>query len=263
MKRTSQNLSEISAEMLINYLYPEMEERWKVQNMGTFYRNYNRDVLTYDEENAEIQVARDGFQKLLPQGMLFTTRNKNHEDLKNSINEQNAKMRLLRDLFQPFDTFAFRRRLAVERQISLLLDTKLHYLLSTYFHYDLSKEENPYVREVAVLLPFVSDMRGDFMFIRNLLSSLFECEVQCFQGRYSNYDNTRSWIPMMQYELLIEHLTNEEYNNLSKDMEPLIQFITEWFVPAEVHCEIMLKWHQQPPLTGKNLTLNYNTELNK
>jgi hypothetical protein len=109
--------------MLINYLYPEMEERWKVQNMGTFYRNYNRDVLTYDEENAEIQVARDGFQKLLPQGMLFTTRNKNHEDLKNSINEQNAKMRLLRDLFQPFDTFAFRRRLAVERQISQLLDT--------------------------------------------------------------------------------------------------------------------------------------------
>ena len=88
------NLSEISAEMLLNYLYPDLADRWIVQAEGTFYRNYNRDVLTYDEENAEIQVARDGFQKLLPQGMLFTTRNKNHEDLRNSINEQNAKMKV-------------------------------------------------------------------------------------------------------------------------------------------------------------------------
>lgn len=263
MKKTNQNLSEISAEMLINYLYPEMEERWKVQNKGTFYRNYNRDVLAYDEESAEIQVARDGYIKLLPQGLLFSTSNKNHKELSNSINEQNARMRLLCDLFQPFDTFAFRRRLTIEREISKLLDTKLNYLLSTYFHYDLSKEENAYVREVAVLLPFVSEMRGDFMFVRNLLSSLFECEVQCYQGRYSGTDNTREWIPMMQYEILVDHLTNEEYNTLNAELEPLIQFITEWFIPADVHCEIMLKWHYQLPLIGKNLTLNYNTELNK
>lgn len=263
MKRTSQNLSEISAEMLINYLYPEMEERWKVQNIGTFYRNYNRDVLTYDEEHTEIQVARDGFLKLLPQGMLFTAKSLDHSNLRNAINEQNAQMRLYRDLFQPFDTFSFRRRLAIERQVSELLDAKLYYVLSTYFHYDLSKEENPLVREVAVLLPFVSRMRGDFMFVRNLLSSLFDCEVQCYQGRYSHSDNTARWIPLMQYELLVADMTNEQYNTLSQELEPLTHFISEWFIPAEVHCEISLKWHHQPPLTGRNLTLNYNTELNK
>lgn len=263
MKKVSQNLSEVSAEMLINYLFPEVKERWNVHNMGTFYRNYNRDVINYDEENAEIEVARDGFIKLLPQGLLFNTQGKGRGELRKAISGQNAKMRLLRDMFQPFDTFAFRRRLAIERQVSQLLDTKLQYLLSTYFHYDLAAEQNSYVREVAVLLPFVSRMRGDFLFIRNLLVSLFDCEVLCNQGRYSHTDNTRSWISLMQYELLIDDLTSEQYNALRADIKPLAQFITEWFIPADVYCEISIKWHQQQPLTGENLTLDYNSELNK
>ena len=31
IRRTNQNLSEASAEMLINYLFPEMDEQWKVR----------------------------------------------------------------------------------------------------------------------------------------------------------------------------------------------------------------------------------------
>ena len=36
MSKINQNLSEISAEALVNYLYPELEGQWKVENSGTF-----------------------------------------------------------------------------------------------------------------------------------------------------------------------------------------------------------------------------------
>lgn len=263
MVKIDHNLGEASAEMLMNYLYPELEEKWEVQNMGIFYRNYSQDELAYDNQSAEIQLARDGFIKLLPQGMLFQTDKLKRNDRKKEIREQNARLKLLQDLFQPFDTFAFRSKLAVERQVSGLLDSKLHYLLSTYFHFDLQSETNPYVKEAAVLLPFISKKRGDFLFVRNLLEALFDCRVMCFRGRYSQTDTTRSWLPMITYELLMEHLTGDEYNRMAKDLNPFVQFIAEWFIPFDVKCRILIKWHQQTPLLSRELLLDYNSELTK
>ena len=51
------NLSEISAEMLVNYLYPDLSDRWIVQAEGIFYRNYNSDLLAYDDEAAVVPCS--------------------------------------------------------------------------------------------------------------------------------------------------------------------------------------------------------------
>lgn len=263
IRRTNQNLAEASAEMLINYLYPEIDEQWKVQNMGTFYRNYTRDLLNYDEDTYDIQLARDGFVKLLPQGMLFNSQGLKKKQRKADLKQQNAKMRMLNDLFQPFDTLAFRRKLAIERQVSELLDSKLDYVLKTYFHYDLATETNEYVRELARLLPFVSQLRGDLLLVRNLLASLFSCKVECRTGRYSETDNTKQWLPLMTYELLIDDLTAEEYQQITTDIEPLKHFVCEWLIPFDVKCDIVVKWHHKLPQTSQGLVLDYNSELKK
>ena len=68
--RLQRNLYEIRAEVLLNYLYPEMENEWIVQSKGTFYRNYNQDLLWLDQKDHKVQLARDGFLKLLPEGLL-------------------------------------------------------------------------------------------------------------------------------------------------------------------------------------------------
>lgn len=263
MSKINQNLSEISAEALVNYLYPELEGQWKVENSGTFYRNYNRDVLSYDEETKEIQVARDGFLKLLPQGMLFRDNTLKKGERNRNIREQNRKMRLLKDFFQPFDTYAFRNRLAVERQISELLSDKLNYLLRTYFHYDLEAEQNPYIKEIAPMLPFIHTLRGDIHLVSRMLSSLFECEVIMKRGRYSQTDNTRYWIPSVQFELIIENLTAEEYCQMSEDLVGLTAFLQEWFLPFDLKSIIRIKWHGEKPETSEALVLDYNAELNK
>lgn len=263
MNKINQNLSEISAETLVNYLYPELEELWNVENSGTFYRNYNRDVLSYDEETKEIQVARDGFLKLLPQGMLFRDNTLKKGERNKNIREQNRKMRLLHDFFHPFDTYAFRTRLAIEREISELLSNKLNYLLKTYFRFDMEAEQNPYVREVAALLPFIRTLRGDLHLVSKILSALFECEVRMKKVRYSQTNNMRNWIPSVQYELIIENLTSEEYIQKSEDLAGLTAFIQEWFIPFDIKCTINIKWHGEIPETSEALVLDYNAELNK
>lgn len=252
------SLSEISAEMLVNYLYPELRERWTVHNSGTFYRNYNRDVLSMDAETGDLQLARDGFANLLPQGLLYQTDRAEDKDNQSYID---ARKRLLQDLFLPFDTFFFRRRLAIEREVSTLLDSKLKYILSTYFHIHIEEEENPYIREVAVLLPFVSHIRGDLTLVRNILASVFGCEVIFSRHKYSDTDNTRTWMPMVKYEVIMPHLTQDEYIQLTRQIEPLTRFIKEWFIPLEAECLIVVRWHDTVQETPVGHLLDYNTRL--
>lgn len=253
------NISEISAEMLVNYLHPELVNRWTVQNEGTFYRNYNRDVLDWNADTAEIQLSRDSFIQLLPQGLLFRTEEMTGKDHKVDTEKLKSRKRLLLDMFQPLDTFAFRNRLRLEREVSSLLETKLTHILSRYFGIDLSKEENPYIHEVAVLLPFVSHLRGDLNFVRELLAAILHCPVQLTIGRYGQTDNTRSWIPCIRYELIMPDLSTEEYNRLMDDIRPLNAFISEWFMPMEAICVLLPKWKDAD--LSATPVLDYNTRL--
>ena len=254
------NLSEISAEMLVNYLYPELKDKWIVQTMGAFYRNYNHDVLSLNAETGEIQLSRDSFANMLPQGLLYHTDGLNDREASDHLNE---RRRLLEDLFRPLDTLFFLQRLNIEREVSSLLDNKLTYILSEYYTIDLSAETNPYVRDVAMLLPFISHLRGDLLLVRNILASLFKCEVNFSRGKYSHTDNTSQWVPMVKYELIMPELTQEQYYQLSAQLQPLIDFIKEWFVPFEAECFIAIKWHEAAPDAPTGQLLNYNTHLKR
>lgn len=255
------HIPEIGAEMLLNYLYPELEERWTVRHDGTFYRNYNQDVLSIDPDTASVRLSRDGFLNLLPQGLFSQEEDLLTGDRKEKHKELESQLNLLTEAFLPFDTFYFRRLLTVERSVSDLLNGKLPWLLKNYFGYDLQAETNPYVREVAVLLPYVSSRRGDFGFVRNLLGSLFRCSVNMEERRYSQLDSTRCWLPLMRYELLIPGLQAQEYRDLSASIGPLTEFLAQWFMPMEVKLEILVRQHGVAPQMGAPLTLDYNTEL--
>ena len=123
------HIPEIGAEMLLNYLYPELEDQWTVRQEGTFYRNYNRDVLSLDPDTASVRLSRDGLLGLLPQGLLSQEEDLLSGDRKEKHKELEQHLKLLSEAFLPFDTFNFRRRLKVERSVSELLNGKLEWLL--------------------------------------------------------------------------------------------------------------------------------------
>lgn len=262
--RIKRNLSQIRAEVLLNYLYPEMEDQWIAINKGTFYRNYNQDALAIEEKEGKAILARDGFLRLLPEGLLTKDSDLKGDDIAAKYKELEWRRELLNETFAPFDTYVFRKKLSIERITSELLEQKLQFLLLHYYGLDLTAESNPLVKEAAVLLPYVSRWRGDLGFVANLLGSLMNCRVEMSKGRYSHIDTTRCWLPVVRYKLLIPGLTANAYKELMQNLQPLVSFLEEWFIPFDVRCEIDIKEHQsQSRLPDGSLTLNYNTEVNQ
>ena len=234
-----------------------------VQSKGTFYRNYNQDILAlYEKENKAI-LSRDGFLRLLPEGLLTRDDDLRGEDFSEKYEELEWRRELLNEAFSPFDTYVFRKKLEIERQTSELLEQKLSYLLKEYFNFDVEAEQSDLVKEAALILPFVSRWRGDLGLVGNILGALMHCEVEVLKGRYSPIDTTRLWLPQVTYKLLIEGLTPDTYQEKVKSLEPLAAFLREWLIPYDVKCVIEIKQHMVPQKTEGGLMLNYNTELNQ
>ena len=238
------NIPEISAELLLTYLYPELTGQWMARHAGTFYRNYNSDAMSLYPDEPTVVLSRDGFLQLLPHGLVD--------------GEDKQQMKLLRDAFLPLDSFWFNTKLRLELQVSQTLSSKLNYILQEFFGFDREAQTNPYVRELASILPFVRSRRGDFSFIRDMLSSLLHCPVEMKKGRYSDTDTTVAWLPKIRYNLFIPYLTAEQYEQLRQDLQPLFDFIREWFMPAEIICEFELK-DAHTHAVGNTMILNYNT----
>ena len=261
--RPVDRIPEIRAEMLLNYLYPELATKWMVSDKGSFYRNYNDDIMSLYLDERRVELSRDGFLKLLPEGVLCNDDEFKKGDTLEKYKELKRREHLLNEAFLPFDTFQFRYFLQIERQVSGLLNDKLEYILRHYFDYDIEAEQNPYVKRVAVLLPFAKQWRGDFGMVRNLLSGLFDCEVLMHQGRYSYSDTSRQWLPFVRYDLLIEGLEPEAFRELYGHLQSLKTFLSDWFMPVEVVCQINIKEYNQPQQVNTRLVLDYNSEVIK
>lgn len=259
--RKRNNIHEASAEMLLNYLYPEVDKKWIAHGEGSFYRNYNSDLFDYDDETMEAWMARDTFLSLLPQGVITNDNDLKGEDVAEKFKKIQRRIRLLNEAFLPIDTNAFRQRLIVERQVSELLQNKLTYVLKEYFGIDLDALESPLVKEAALMLPYISRSRGDFSLVAALLGALLHCQVQTMTGRYSHTDTTLRWLPRVRFELLIPGLSPEEFRTLNAEVQPLREFICEWFIPFEVKCDIVIKEHHSEQQVNTRLTLDYNMEL--
>lgn len=255
-------MKEISAEMLLGYLYPELNERWVVKAEGTFYRTYNEDVMSADAGTGELQLSRDGYLHLLPDTLISDVSELKGKGMEN-YEAVMMRKRLLAETFVPLDTFAFRNNLHIEQKVSELLNEKIDFVLKKYFGVNLSAITNPYVKDAAMLLPYVSKKRGDIQFVKLLLGLLLECDVELdMSHRYSETDSTIDWMPMVRFNLLKQDMNREEYLEATDQLQPLIAFLTEWFIPIDM--KVRISYRQHGLLQNANndrLVLDYNTEL--
>ena len=113
--KIGRNLYQVRAEVLLNYLYPELEGDWITQYKGTFFRNYNEDILELYEDERKVILARDGFLRLLPEGLLTHDDDLRGEDVAQKFKELEWRRELLNEAFSPFDTYIFRKKLAICR----------------------------------------------------------------------------------------------------------------------------------------------------
>lgn len=254
---------EINAELWLNRMYPDLRDKWVVRSMGTFYRNYNSDIMETQLDTNEVSLARDSFLHLLPDSIIADADELREGDFQSRYEVLKQRELLLRDAFAPLDTFHFRHFLHIEQKVSTLLADKLDYILKQHFDIDLSQIDNPYVRKVAQALPFITQKRGDLQYVRQLLAHLFECEVELDQShRYSQTDSTLAWLPEARFNILLTDLTHEEYVEQTRLLASLTRFLEEWLLPFDLKTRISLRQHGLHVSTNnKQLILDYNTEL--
>ena len=257
---TKSNISEIRAEVLLNHLYPELTENWIVRNKGSFYRNYSDDILKLDEKSSQLSLSRDGFLRLLPQGLICTEEELKGGEFSVKYEALTARKKLLEELFIPFDSWSFRESIHNEEELAELLENKLSILLKTYYGVDIEAETNPYVREFMKLLPKVSRLRGNFHRISDVLTVLLNHRVTTEISCYDWSDKPSDTQPLISYKVWIPNLTREEYIKLENNIEGLLKFIVEWFIPFNIRCVIELKTENSTSLDN-GLLLNYNTKL--
>lgn len=256
---------EVSAEMLLGHLYPELELLWSVRHRGTFYRNYSADVMSLDEEEVTIDIARDGILKLLPPAMLtgdfeLTKTNadgqKQKKDFKTRYEEMKKRLHILEEAFLPIDTCNFLGSLATERHIEDIMEVKVNELLKDYFNFDIAKEHDPLVANAALLLPLVASRRGDIRFVKRLIESVAGRKIRIRKSAYSDTDNSRYWMQKIDFDIVIDNLTEETYKLEDSRIRPLTEFISTYFLPIDIFCSFNI--------VGKNTDvklLNYNTNV--
>lgn len=254
---------EISAEMLLGYLYPEKEDQWKVSCKGSFYRNYNDDSIRLDPDAAYVELARDGFLKYLPDGLLADVDDlRKLRDKSDAYEKINFRRNLLTDAFSPLDNFNFRERLHLEKQVSSVLYDKVKIILQDYFDINLEGEQDPLVRKLMMWLPFISDYRGDLHFVKMLLKKLLECEVELdLSHRFSESDSSRAWLPEARYVAIIPDLGAEQFRECLERFAPLEAFIGEWFMPFDVNFVLDIRPHGSSERGAWKEILDYNCEL--
>ena len=256
------DLYDVSAEFLLNYLYPEKVDEWFADCRGAFARNYSADLLEIDEEQQTVKLSRDSFLNLLPQGLLTTDDEFTGEDFKEKFEALNRKIELLHDLFSPVDTMFFRYRLNVEKELSELLRDQLSFLLKNYYNFDWEAEMHPIVRKIAPLLIFVKRYRADFSFIKDLIRKLFDKKIEMKIGQYTWGEDSDQAQPYIRYNIIVEGLNAEEYAEIAGQAHALNEFLNEWFIPFDTYCVIAVKEHGQDFKLNNNLILDYNTESN-
>lgn len=254
---------EVSAEMLLGYLYPERERKWQVNCRGTFYRNYNDDSLSVYPETGVLDLARDGFLKTLPDGML-TGRNGGKKTPDNDDRQESEELReaILNEAFAPFDSFTFSESLDLDREVSDMLDNKWGYVLRTYFDFDPETEKDPLVRKAAGFLLTARSRRGSLDLIRIILMNLFHCNVEMdCSHRYSEVESNRAWLPMVVYTLPMPGLSPEECRERMRNITPLKEFLRDRFVPLDVMFDIRLRDRTEPWEKSKGIVLDYNCQM--
>lgn len=257
-------MSEISAEMQLGYTRPDNDSNWIVKNKGTFYRNYQSDVMDIDESTNVVDLARDGFIHLLPQGILTNDndlRLDDQDNKKQAWNELQIRKRRLEAAFQPVDSWGFRNRMHVERQISDMHHDQREFLLKELYGITASDYPNTFVQQILNIMPNIRRYRGDLECVRNFLASCTNSEVELLQKRYSDTDSTRQWILEVIYNIYIDDLSSVEYKEMQEKAFEVEEFLRNWLIPVEVKLKVAIKMRTKTKTIGSSFILDYNIQL--
>ena len=129
-------------------------------------------------------------------------------------------------------------------------------MLKEYFNFDIEQVKDPLVAKAALLLPLVANRRGDIRFVKRMIENIAGRKVRIRKSAYSDTDNSQYWMQKIDFDIVVDNLTEETYREEEKRIAPLTEFISTYLVPIDIFCSFNI--------VGKNTDvklLNYNTNV--
>ncbi len=263
------DLTNIKAEVLLNYLYPERSDSWIAEYKGAFFRNYQNDLMDIDLENNKLSLSRDNFIKLFPESALFRkdviNRKERRHHKSKQLKEDRDNYEDLCGVFSAVDTFRFREALGYEAFFSSLNENKVVILLKEIYGYDYAKEQNKYVKKIAHLILRGDKIKGDMEAIREFLEFLLSeeliCKVEKKIGEYRGNGRVGCFLSQVTYYVIISGLEKNTYKQLKQELLPLFDFIKEWFVPVYIETNFIIVDNRDNDTISTRSLLGYNTKI--
>jgi hypothetical protein len=227
----------------------------KVCCESRFARNYSEDLLHIDadKDSTTVFLSRDGIYHLLPKGLFFTENQLNEEkkrknDFKSAYDKMKKQKKEAQSFFQPYDTELFKLSVEEERKINSLFFAGNKVWLS-----DLPEiSKNEYINKLIPLLPYASQLRGDFPLLIDLLKFIFEVEkieIKELKPLHSRFIIHK------------EGLSKEQYLAMDEEIKTFFNFFSHWFLPVEKEYDFRIKDCKHPFKLEKGVVLDYNTNI--
>jgi len=246
---------DLLAELLLSVYFPNVKT-WNASYGSFFSRNYSGDLRSVDANMYTVSLSRNGLYDILPEKMFFDVeelRFLESRDLAQRIDEIYEEEKNIKDYFKPLDSFFFNQSCKFHNTAGQLVDNKVNWLLKLLFDYDIEAETNPYVKQMAPLLLHATEIRANLELISQILSEILGCKVD-FQVNHQDE------------VLFVVHkwnLNSTEFHAFVKDIKPLFDFVTYWFISMEMDCIYKVKDYHQPFILSSErpLVLDYNTQI--
>ena len=249
------NNQELLAELLLSVYFPNVKS-WNASYGSFFSRNYSGDLRSVHADTNTVTLSRNGLYDILPEKMFFDVdelRFRESRDLAQRIDEIYEEEKNIKDYFMPFDSFFFNQSCHYHAMAAQLIDDEAKWLLKLLFDYDIDAEENPYVKQMAPLLLHVTEIRADLDLIAQILAEILDCKID-YQVNHQDE---------VLFVVLKRDLISAEYYAFVKELKPLFDFVTFWFISMEMDCLYKVKDYHQPFIlsTERPLVLDYNTHI--
>lgn len=244
----------IKAETWLAAIHPTQRE-WVARTKGIFSRDYAEDLRSCDPEQSSVELSRDGMYEILPNGLFFRGTELQGVDPSDfEWTEKVLKQRYerIKTALLPFDSSFFNHSLALEHQLNDSLAEKNDLLLQALTGKDFSEEHNPYIRQMALMLPQAARIRGDYRFLCKYITLIL--------GYKTDYKLTENRV---RFIVNRPDLNRTAFLDYLDELEPFFHFVEEWFVPFELQCDFKVRdYERDDHIEGHNkLLLDYNATL--
>lgn len=253
----------VKAELALSLSCDNVDD-YAVTYEGLFYRGYMSDLIRQDNGLREISLSRNGLQHVLPEGLLHDENQlhrceKDAESLKHEIALLKEQKEYYRTFFRAFDTLYFQQSFQLEQVVSHLETNKDLILLREIYGFDYAKEQNPYIRKLALLLLDSELLKGNVhllsFFVRAILGEQIEVQIR----RCVMPENAAVHYRQLRYILYIKGLSTTEYCFRMSQYKEFFDTYEQWFLPFDFECDYCIKDPTQRFVLGESLTLDYNT----